>query len=1407
MKRLLSSRKYHHIKRVSNFLIVVALVLVLCFVVVLIPTNTAYATQFTVTLTSSTTDGQSNVGQIEFRSVKYNLPTSITTETVSSVGAAMYPPSGYVYDHWEASGGVSLFDFGDGTASVSVNGDGTLKAVFRPGPSFDIAVSPSSLTINPSSSGSATVTVYSRNGFSGSVDLGLSLASGGVFPTWLSANFNPDPRSVSSGSSATSTLQLSVSSSAPSGTYAFTVSGYSGTIFRTASLSLTVLQGPVLAVSPTSLSFAVAETQKSFTISNTGGGTLTWSLSSNQGWLTASPTSGSGNAAVTVNVNRSGLDSGTYSGIITINSNGGSQTVSVSMQVQVQTQNPVLANVGISPPNYSVPVTPPVTVSRGGQFRAWYFINNPNSQSINVGLGLSIISPSGQEISDSARDLIETVPANAANYVLDRFFQVPSSAEPGTYTVIYGLWSGAPGSSTKYTSLTKSGWLNAVAQFTVTLTSSTTDGQSNVGQIEFRSVKYNLPTSITTETVSSVGAAMYPPSGYVYDHWEASGGVSLFDFGDGTASVSVNGDGTLKAVFRPGPSFDIAVSPSSLTINPSSSGSATVTVYSRNGFSGSVDLGLSLASGGVFPTWLSANFNPDPRSVSSGSSATSTLQLSVSSSAPSGTYAFTVSGYSGTIFRTASLSLTIPPGPDTTSPETTITRTSGPSGTIDYDDVTFTWTGSDDVTPTTGLVYSYHMEGYDTDWSDWTADTSKQYSRLSNRSYIFRVKARDLAGNVDASAAERAFTVDAEWSFAIITDLHIGWWYTDYGTEGWDHDTGGPDYRLTDRLNGIVKWINENEEKYNIDFVAVLGDISDSAEYSEFLKAREALNNLNVPYIPVIGNHDIWPYIQGKGKYEEIWRDKRDKNIGTITDWAGSAMGDEFFQEIFWQQNNQNVEKIETLFGTSWSRQVEGLDIPLQNYVFTHNGVKFIALDFIDRLEDDAEEQPESAGAKLYPDTITWLTAKLGEGERTILLSHHPICTLTSCFSISDAKNIRAIVSNSGADLLANFNGHLHYNFRWNYGGVIDTVWTETLCREQVDHFIKDFPTDLSDLVPVPQNGDNIRIVKIGKDEKVKDYDSGNIKDEDFDYPPGIFEAKSPVDLIITDPEGLTITKEIGEVIGMVYLESDVDLDNDLEDIVILDKLKIGDYKVTVIPESGASPTDTYTLEFSRFDSRTVLAENVQIGDIPSNPYTVTIEENFSPYSPSNPSPGHNATGVPINTDLSWTGGDPDAGDVVTYDVYFGTTETLSLKGTIGPYPAAQSSVMYAPGVLVDGTAYYWQIVARDNHGVTREGPVWHFTAGALSQDEPSPEVGFASLIAEGELVIAYNFDPFTTVPTAVNGWTWYDPTLPPAQNNLAKLHKNTAYWIKVTQECWLTYGTQNYHLAAGWNNPVWLGC
>lgn len=101
------------------------------------------------------------------------------------------------------------------------------------------------------------------------------------------------------------------------------------------------------------------------------------------------------------------------------------------------------------------------------------------------------------------------------------------------------------------------------------------------------------------------------------------------------------------------------------------------------------------------------------------------------------------------------------------------------------------------------------------------------------------------------------------------------------------------------------------------------------------------------------------------------------------------------------------------------------------------------------------------------------------------------------------------------------------------------------------------------------------------------------------------FTGNSPIDLVVTDPDGITLTKEMGDTFGMAYMEYDINGDGEPDDIVAVPERKIGNYLITVIPEPGASPTDTYTLE-GLVEGRTiVLAKDVQISDIPSEPYIV----------------------------------------------------------------------------------------------------------------------------------------------------------------------------------------------------------
>ncbi|MFC2042682.1 trypsin-like serine protease [Chloroflexota bacterium] len=103
---------------------------------------------------------------------------------------------------------------------------------------------------------------------------------------------------------------------------------------------------------------------------------------------------------------------------------------------------------------------------------------------------------------------------------------------------------------------------------------------------------------------------------------------------------------------------------------------------------------------------------------------------------------------------------------------------------------------------------------------------------------------------------------------------------------------------------------------------------------------------------------------------------------------------------------------------------------------------------------------------------------------------------------------------------------------------------------------------------------------------------------------------------------------------------------------------------------------------------------------------------NSPPYTPSNPAPPDNSTNVSINTDLSWTGGDPDIGDNLTYDVYFSTAPT---PGKL--LCNAVSTTTCDPGTIYFHTRYYWYVISRDNHGSRTTGPIWKFYTGSPQTD------------------------------------------------------------------------------------------
>ena len=131
------------------------------------------------------------------------------------------------------------------------------------------------------------------------------------------------------------------------GTYSATITiaatGASNTP-QTIPVSLTVNAAPsAISRTPSSLSASCTQganaSSQTFQVSNSGGGTLSYTISDDASWLSCTPTSGTSTGeqdTITVSYSTSGLAAGTYSGTITIAATGASntpQTIPVSLTV------------------------------------------------------------------------------------------------------------------------------------------------------------------------------------------------------------------------------------------------------------------------------------------------------------------------------------------------------------------------------------------------------------------------------------------------------------------------------------------------------------------------------------------------------------------------------------------------------------------------------------------------------------------------------------------------------------------------------------------------------------------------------------------------------------------------------------------------------------------------------------------------------------------------------------------------------------------------------------------------------------------------------------------------------------------------------------------------------------------
>lgn len=94
---------------------------------------------------------------------------------------------------------------------------------------------------------------------------------------------------------------------------------------------------------------------------------------------------------------------------------------------------------------------------------------------------------------------------------------------------------------------------------------------------------------------------------------------------------------------------------------------------------------------------------------------------------------------------------------------------------------------------------------------------------------------------------------------------------------------------------------------------------------------------------------------------------------------------------------------------------------------------------------------------------------------------------------------------------------------------------------------------------------------------------------------------------------------------------------------------------------------------------------------------------NHLPFAPSVVKPELSSVVSDNSVVLEWTASDVDANDVLTYDIYFGTTNPPTAKVSSG-----QNLKTYTQSLNASGT-FYWSVDVKDNKGGTSKGQVWQF--------------------------------------------------------------------------------------------------
>jgi subtilase family serine protease len=272
-------------------------------------------------------NGESTIGFINPTIYAQNVTSDYATDfhdITSGCSGSYCAVTGYdLVTGWGSPNGTGLINALAGTTTTQ--------------PGFSLSASPGSVSIKQGSSGSSTITSNVTGGF----DSAVSLSASGQ-PSGVTVSFSP----TSITGAGTSSMSITVASTAAAGTYAITVTGASGSTSHTTSVSLTVTSTGstgtfTISVSPSSGYLYQGQSGYAVVTTSVSGGfdsAISLSATGVPSGVTGSfsPTSigapGSGSSDFTLTVSRN-APTGTYP--ITITGTGGGVTKSTTLTFEV----------------------------------------------------------------------------------------------------------------------------------------------------------------------------------------------------------------------------------------------------------------------------------------------------------------------------------------------------------------------------------------------------------------------------------------------------------------------------------------------------------------------------------------------------------------------------------------------------------------------------------------------------------------------------------------------------------------------------------------------------------------------------------------------------------------------------------------------------------------------------------------------------------------------------------------------------------------------------------------------------------------------------------------------------------------------------------------------------------------